>query len=318
MLGACSDSADDDADDDTTSSSSGKTGKSSSSGGSSGKSSSSSGGKSSSSSGGTGSSSGESSSSSGSINEDLIEPDPGTPCPQVGQQFERPCGECGIEIAYCMQTEEGSVVSGYGACRGPSVCPSADAGADGGPEEDAGSSSGGGSSSSGGSSSGGTPVADAGSDAGPGPGNCTVITPLDYYWYNASLCGANGNQLCQTIYDTKFTPAIDGKANNWINVGYVPAMNVGTSVAFSYGDITNVMLYTVSYNPGDTAATARIFEAESGTFTLTAKNLNFGDVDATLTNVKLVESTWDEDGNPTRVPGGRCLTIPSARINVGF
>ena len=165
------------------------------------------------------------------------------------------------------------------------------------------SSSGDVTSSSSSSSSGSTVPEDGGTD-GEVPDSCTPITATE--WVNSEVCGG----VCPSTFESEFTPVFPNTFIDFVRVVFDPASTaVNTPYDFSLDPA--VWQRDLSGLVGNSAADARYFKAESGVLQVSSFNAASSSVSATLTNVKLVEVTYDGDGRAQVVEGGTCLRLTS-------
>lgn len=165
------------------------------------------------------------------------------------------------------------------------------------------SSSGDVTSSSSSSSSGSTVPEDGGTD-GEAPDSCTTITATE--WVNSEVCGG----VCPSTFESEFTPVFPNTFIDFVRVVFDPASTaVNTPYDFSLDPA--VWQRDLSGLVGNSAADARYFKAESGVLQVSSFNAASSSVSATLTNVKLVEVTYDGDGRAQVVEGGTCLRLNS-------
>lgn len=153
------------------------------------------------------------------------------------------------------------------------------------------------------SSSGGQVPEDGGTD-GDAPDTCTVITATQ--WQNSTVCGG----VCPTTFESEFTPVFPNTFIDFVRVVFDPGSTaVNTPYDFSLDPA--VWQRDLSGLVGNSAADARYFKAESGVLQVSSFNAESASVSGTLTNVKLVEVTYDGSGTAQVVEGGACLRLTS-------
>jgi hypothetical protein len=151
----------------------------------------------------------------------------------------------------------------------------------------------------------------AGGAGGADDGNCTPIT----------LNAFGEPQIApeNVVYLTSFTPNIVGAA----------ADNFSLEIQASPYDGDRTGTFDLTQNGDDNYLTCarcilvyadagqKTFYASAGTLEIAAGSKQLGGtMDATITNLKLVEVTIDDDAISTPVPDGACLTVASATIHV--
>jgi hypothetical protein len=174
-----------------------------------------------------------------------------------------------------------------------------------------GESSGGDASSNGGESSGLGGAAGAGGASDGGPVVCTPITVAAF--------GQAQVELGYAVYVTSFTPnLLTGAADNFrLAVQGLPydGDRTGTFDLTQNGDdnYETCARCILVYADGN----QKVFYPSEGTLVIAAGSKQLGGtIDATVTNLKLVEVTIDGDYVSTPVPNGACLTVASAAIKV--
>jgi Low-density lipoprotein receptor domain class A len=190
------------------------------------------------------------------------------------------------------------------------------------PSGDAGQASadGGKSSADGGEPSGGNPTGNggegsgqggAGGDGGSGPAGCTALT-LDAF-------GQAQVELSYAVYVASFTP----------NLVTAAADNFRVAIQGPPYDGDRTGTFDLTQNGDDNYRTCarcllvyadggqKIFYPSQGTLEIApgSKALG-GTINATITNLELVEVTIADDLTSTPVPDGACLTVASAAVQV--
>lgn len=196
----------------------------------------------------------------------------------------------------------------------------------GGQASDGGKPSTNGGESSGGDSLGGNPAGGGGEPAGQGGGageggaggagdsGSVVCTPL-----TIAAFGQAQVEPDYAVYVTSFTP----------NIGAVAADNFRLAVQGLPYDGHRTGTFNLTQNGDANYKTCarcilvnadgnqKVFYASEGTLEIAAGSKQLGgSIDATITNLKLVEVTIAGDYTSTPVPGGACLTVASAVIQV--
>jgi len=193
-------------------------------------------------------------------------------------------------------------------------------------------------SSNGGSGDGGKPSADGGQPAGGNPAGGepsslggaagaggsdnepVVCTPITLGQFGQAEIEYVPNQFSYALYVASFTPNIGTAAADKVHVSIQgpPGYDGGKTGTFdltqngddNYETCTRCIL---AYADGN----QKVFYQSEGTlqFAPGSKQLG-GTIDATITNLKLVEVTIDGDAVSTPVPNGACLTVASATVQV--
>jgi hypothetical protein len=217
-----------------------------------------------------------------------------------------------IAVAACSDTSHGSGDGGGGA-GGQAPSPTS-----------ATTGSGGGSSTSTAASSadggrGGSGVGGAGggsaSSAGGGSGPCLEITPSAFHRLDAD--GLYG------WFEAPITPDQGGMAPDMLEIQFIgaaadPSLDGDQNGTFDLGSGGNTNYSTCSqcvYVLVDRKSSVKAFFQSSGTIDVRAdSDTVHGAVDATLTDVTLIEVTFDPSEVTDPVPGGACLHITSAEV----
>lgn len=181
------------------------------------------------------------------------------------------------------------------------------------PSANAGESGGGGMPTGlGGEAGGGGAAAGAG---GEGPVTCTPVAPGAFALADIDEAYAN--------YEAPFTPNIGAAAADTfvLSIQGPPDYDGDATGTFdltengddNYKTCARCILAVEDPGPGRT-----LYYASEGTLVIDAASTQLtGNIDATVTNLKLIEVTIDEeDFTSTPVPNGKCLTVASADIVV--
>ena len=215
--------------------------------------------------------------------------------------------------------DAGMTSSNGGEPMGDAGKPSGDGGQ---PSGDGGKPSSNGGEPAGGNSSGngGEPSGEGGAAAGAaGAGGASESQPVACTPITVGAFGEPQVDFSFAVYVTSFTP----------NIGTVASDNFRLAFAGPPADGHRTGTFDLTQNGDDNYLTCarcvlvyadggqKIFYQSEGALQIAAGSKQLGGtIDATITNLKLIEVTIDGDSVSTPVPNGACLTVASATIKV--